>query len=227
MRCIAAIFCISALLGWSVPSTAETVVIKNSRGEKVKLCTYRTDDKSLIRPRKCWTFNKGQEINWDRGDDRFAYDIRLFGPGVFELPICFRSGIAGNYRIEITPRETKTCVETRQRTKVPPQTWTDGARILANREQDNFWYPGTILQKVGDRYRIRFDDIRLGVFEPNLIADLILTDAMKIEVNWKRQGRWYPVRFLSLEQGEVQVMFEDGKRETAPTAQVRVDLTAK
>lgn len=226
MRCIAAIFCTIALLGWSAPSTAETVTIKNSRGEKVKLCTYRSDDKNLIRSRKCWTLNEGQKVNWDRGDDNFAYDIRLFGPGVFELPICFRRKIAGNYRIDITPRDTKSCIETRQRTEVPPQTWTSGARVLANREQDNFWYPGTVLQKVGDSYRIRFDDIRLGTFKPSLIADLILSDTMTLQVNWKRQGRWYPVRLLSLEQDQVQVMFEDGHSETTPTALVRVSLSA-
>lgn len=215
------------MLGWSAPSTAETVVIKNSRGEKVKLCTYRSDDKRLIRPRKCWMLAKEQKIRWDRGDEKFAYDIRLFGPGVFELPICFRDRIADSYRIEITPRETKSCVESRQRTKVPPQAWANGARVLANREQDNFWYPGTILQKVGNRYRIRFDDIRLGIFEPSLIADLVLTDAMKLQVNWKRQGRWYPVRFLSQGEDNIRIIFEDGTEENTSLSLVRFDLAGQ
>ena len=227
MRFVAAIVFLSVVLGWSNPSSAEKVVIENNRGEKVKLCTYRSDDISLIRPRKCWMLTKGQKISWNRGKETHAFDIRLFEPGVFELPICFRSNFNNSYRIEIVPRKTRSCVKAMQRTTVPPQEWTEGARVIVNREGDNFWYPGTILQEKEGGYRVRFDDLRLDTVERQIIADLVLEGATGLQVNWKRQGRWYPVRLKSIEKDQIRVIFEDGAEENTSLSLVRFNLSGQ
>lgn len=224
MRFFAAIFAISVLLGWSNPSAAETVIIENNRGEKVKLCTYRSDDISLIRSRKCWMLDNGQKIRWNRGKISYAYDIRLFEPGAFELPICFRSNIRESYLLEIVPRKTRACITAKQRTTVPPQEWGNGARVLVNRDGDNFWYPGTILQRTGENYRVRFDDQRLEIADQAMIADLVLEGAVGLQVNWKRQGRWYPVRLKSIGKDQIRVVFEDGAEENTPLSLIRFDL---
>ncbi|MEP2988359.1 MAG: tudor domain-containing protein [Parasphingorhabdus sp.] len=224
MRFVAAIFAISILLGWSIPSAAETVIIKNNRGEKVKLCTYRSDDTSLIRSRKCWMLRKGQKINWNRGKESHAYDIRLFEPGAFELPICFRANISKSYLVKIAPRKTRSCITAAQRTTVPPQEWLAGALVLINRSGDNFWYPGTILQRIGDSYRVRFDDLRLETVKQDVIADLVLKGTRGLQVNWKRQGRWYPVNLKSVEDDQIRVIFEDGVEEYISLSLVRFDL---
>lgn len=227
MRCIAAIVFLSVALGWSNPSSAEKVVIENNRGEKVKICTYRSDDISLIRPRKCWMLNKGQKISWNRGKDAHAFDIRLFEPGLFELPICFRSNFSNSYRIEIVPRKTRSCVKAMKRTTVPPQEWTEGARVIVNRESDDFWYPGTIIGQSGSGYRVRFDDLRLETAQRRVIADLVLEGSVNLEVNWKRQGRWYPVRFKSQDEDNIRIIFEDGSEENTSLSLVRFNLAGK
>ena len=131
-----------AALSGSPYARAETTTIENNRGEKVKLCTYRSDDKSLARPRKCWMMKPRRRIKWDRGDDDSAFDVRIFGPGVFELPICVKRNIRDSFKVEITTRKSKQCVTSFERISVPARQREPGARVLVNRSDDRILVSG-------------------------------------------------------------------------------------
>lgn len=123
MRVSFAFSLIIATLCGSGAVRAETVQIDNQRGEKVKFCTYHSDDKSLVRPRQCWMLKPGRTLKWQRGEDVYAFDVRLFEPGAFELPICLKRNLRDSYRIEIAPRRAKACVISFERQSVPVQDW--------------------------------------------------------------------------------------------------------
>jgi len=203
---------------------AETVQIDNQRGEKVKFCTYRSDDPSLVRPRQCWMIRPGGTIQWQRGEDDLAFDVRLFEPGAFELPICLKRDIHDSYKVEIAPRRTKACVKSFERQSVPAQQWQRLDRVLVNWSSDRFWYPATIVNVPKNGYRVRLDDGRVVQTKSRYISDLSITPGVRVEVNWKGQGRWYP-GYVKFVQGDmVDVQFDDGFEENSALRRVRLDL---
>lgn len=224
MRVAFAISLIVASLCVPAAAHAEVVAIDNQRGEKVKLCTYRSDEESLIRPRQCWMLKPGAKIQWQRGEDDFAYDVRLFEPGVFELPICMRRNIHDSYKLEIVPRSTKACIKAFERQSLPVQQWQRLDRILVNWGADRFWYPATIMNRAGDGYRVRLDDGRVIRAESRYITDLSIAAGVRVEVNWKGQGRWYPGFVTDSDDDKVAVQFDDGFAEKSAISRVRLDL---
>lgn len=226
MRFAFAFSLIAVSLFASGDARAETVEIDNQRGEKVKFCTYRSDDDSLVRPRKCWTIKPGRTLQWRRGMDKSAYDVRLFEPGAFELPICLRRNIRDSYKIEISPRKAKSCLKQFERQSVPVQQWQQRDRILVNWSSDRFWYPGTILSNMGDRYRVRFDDARIAEIDPRYITRLFIAPGARVEINWKGQGRWYPGYAMTSDEENIHVQFDDGFEESSPLHRLRLELAA-
>lgn len=202
----------------------ETVQIDNQRGEKVKFCTYRSDDKSLVRERKCWMMKPGRTIQWRREEDESAFDIRLFEPGVFELPICMKRNIRDSYRVEIAKRESKACIKSFGRQSVLARPWQRLDRVLVNWSGDRFWYPATIVKIPDDRYHVRFDNGRVALIEPRYITSLSIAAGARVEVNWKGQGRWYPGYVKSVEGNIVNVRFDDGFDESSKVRRIRLEL---
>ena len=212
----------TALAIASTPIRANTTEIVNQRGTKVKFCAYRSDDKSLIRPRECWVLRKNQKVKWNRGDARFDLDVRIFEPGAFELPICLKQDIPYSYRIEVAPRETKTCVVAYQRAAVPEKNRAEGEKILVNRAGDDFWYPATILGKAENGYRVLLaNGLLVEAFAEHLLDDDIVAES-RIFVNWKKQGRWYRGSVLSRKGDRLVVKYDDGWTEDADLANVRL-----
>ncbi|QJB69197.1 hypothetical protein [Parasphingorhabdus halotolerans] len=197
MRGIAFFVMFSVLAIASTPIRAQITEIVNQRGTKVKVCAYRSDDKSLIRPRECWVLGKNQKVRWNRGEDRFDLDIRIFEPGAFELPICFKQEIPHSYRITVAPRETKACVVGYQRAAVPVKQRVQGEKILVNRAGDDFWYPATILGVTENGYRVLLaNGFLVEASAEHLLDDDIVAES-RVFVNWKKQGRWYRGSVLS------------------------------
>lgn len=203
---------------------AETVTIKNSRSDKVKFCTYRSDDERLVRPRKCWMLKSGQSAKWPRGDELYRFDVRVFGPGIFELPICAHRNVETTTLVEISPNRSRSCITARKRVSVPEQKWVTGAAVLVNTGEDEYWYPAAILGAEPNGYRVQLMSGRPTVAAPKYIADDIIQPGLSIEVNWKNFGRWYPVEVLSRSNVDVVVKFDDGAEETVILAYTRVNF---
>ncbi|MEO9467661.1 tudor domain-containing protein [Parasphingorhabdus sp.] len=201
---------------------AETVTIKNNRSDKVKFCTYRSDDERLVRPRKCWMLKSGQSAKWPRGDDSYRFDVRVFGPGIFELPICVQRNVETTTLVEISPNRSSTCITARQRVSVPEQQWASDTAVLVNTGEDEYWYPAVILGPEPNGYRVLLMSGRPTIVAPKYIADDVIQPGLAIEVNWKNFGRWYPVEVLSRSKADVVVKFDDGAEETAILAYTRV-----
>ncbi len=223
MRVSFAFSLIIATLCGSGAVRAETVQIDNQRGEKVKFCTYHSDDKSLVRPRQCWMLKPGRTLKWQRGEDVSAFDVRLFEPGAFELPICLKRNLRDSYRIEIAPRRAKACVISFERQSVPVQDWQRLDRVLVNWSGDRFWYPATILDNEEQRYRVRLDDGRIVSLEARYIANLSIVPGARVEVDWKGQGRWYAGQVRSSANDMAEVQFDDGFEENSPLRRVRLE----
>ncbi len=80
------VLCIALLVG--LPTIADPVAAQNGNvllynhtGFKVKVCAHRSSDKTWIFPLRCWTLEKNNIIGWNRGNDKFDFDIRVFKPG--------------------------------------------------------------------------------------------------------------------------------------------------
>lgn len=211
-----------ATLSLSSPAIANNVMIKNNRGEKVKLCTYRSDDKSAVRPRKCWMLKNRQSARWDRGPDESNFDVRIFGPGIFELPICLKRNLGNAVQIDIVPSGTRNCVQTIGRRAVPEQKWVEGSAVLVNRSDDEYWYPAFVTGRQGDEYKVMFANGRRTIGVARYITADTIRPGLTIEVNWKNQGRWYPVKVAMRQQDKITVTYDDGKTERAELALIRV-----
>ena len=206
------------------PAAAETVTIDNQRGEKVKFCTYRSDDKSAVRPRQCWMLRRGQQISWNRDGATHAYDVRLFEPGAFELPICIRRNFSDSYRVEIRPRTSGECVVAAKRVTVPAQEWKSGDRVFVNNPADRYWYPATVLEPDGNGYVVRQDFGVEYVINAALIADHVLAPGSTVQLNWKNQGRWYDVALIAVQDETARIRFRDGTIEEALISLIRMDI---
>ena len=161
---------------------------------------------------------------WNRGRSAGRFDVRLFEPGAFELPICLRRNIGDIYLLEIVPKNTGNCVVGSSRTAIPPQKWQRGDRVLVNRNDDDFWYPATILGPQGSMYRVRFATGRVGSEDARYIGDDIITAGSRIECSWKNFGRWLPGRVKSRDGDHVVIDYDDGLSERAALSYVRVAI---
>ncbi|MEO9912543.1 agenet domain-containing protein [Parasphingorhabdus sp.] len=224
MRFVSFIGLIIAMFFVASVANAETVEISNQRSDKVKVCTYRTDDKSLVRARKCWMMKPGRSAQWRRSEGEGAFDVRVFEAGAFELPICLKRNFSDSYRIEITRAEMKTCAISFVKQSVPVQSWNRLDRVLVNWGADRFWYPATVVNVSADSPRVRIDNGLLVQIEPRYIADLQIPPGARVEVNWKGQGRWYPGYVESFEGDMFNVQFDDGFKENSPLRRIRLDI---
>jgi len=61
-------------------SAGQLVKIKNSSGEKRKICMYKDSDKVGIVPYRCFEMNSGETVMWNREGNTEKFKVKIFKP---------------------------------------------------------------------------------------------------------------------------------------------------
>lgn len=100
--------------------------------------------------------------------------------------------------------------------------WKVDDRVLVNWSADDYWYPATITEVNGSRYRVVFDDGDEEWTEAARITAENLTVGNRVFANWKRQGLYYPGKITARRGNTITILYDDGDQETTTIAVVRI-----
>ncbi len=101
-------------------------------------------------------------------------------------------------------------------------SWQSGQRILAQSQDDDYLYPGTIVKVEEDTLYVQYDDGDQAQVSPERAMPLaILQAGARIECRWQG-GEFYSGRIARREGDEIFVQYDDGDRERAPIGMARV-----
>lgn len=90
--------------------------------------------------------------------------------------------------------------------------WSDG------------WYVGTIIQKIGDRYKVIFDDGDEAVVPQAGIRPIDWSAGTRLQCNFKGGGRYFWGRIVQKSGSRVVIDYDDGDKEATVIGRCRVPL---
>ena len=87
--------------------------------------------------------------------------------------------------------------------------WSDG------------WYVGVIAQKIGDKYKIIFDDGDQALVPLSGVKPLDWGAGSRVQCNWLGRGAYYPGTIIQMSGSNINVNYDDGDRETTVIGRCR------
>lgn len=90
--------------------------------------------------------------------------------------------------------------------------WSDG------------WYVGTVLQKIGDRYKVVFDDGDEALLPSSGIRTLDWSVGTRVQCNFKGAGRYYSGVITQKSGLRIAINYDDGDKEVTLMGRCRVPL---
>jgi hypothetical protein len=119
-------------------------------------------------------------------------------------------------------RETTSLSMVRVRRGESPHSWRSGHRVLAQSQDDDFLYPGTVAKVEEDTLYVQFDDGDRAQVSPERVMPLdVLRAGTHIECRWQG-GDFFPGRIARREGEQIFVQYEDGDREQTVIGMARV-----
>lgn len=88
--------------------------------------------------------------------------------------------------------------------------WSDG------------WYVGTVLQRVGDRFKVVFDDGDEAILPQSGIRPLDWTAGTRLQCNFKGSGRYFPGMITQKSGTKITIKYDDGDQEVTLMGRCRV-----
>ncbi len=90
--------------------------------------------------------------------------------------------------------------------------WTDG------------WYVGTVLERVGDRFKVVFDDGDSAIVPQSGIRLLAWSAGTRLQCNFKGSGRYYFGMITQKSGSRITVKYDDGDQEVTLIGRCRIPL---
>ena len=100
--------------------------------------------------------------------------------------------------------------------------WAEGDQVLADWSGDEFWYPAKIAERKDGRYHVAYLDGDEEWTTPDRVVAEDLKVGDRVLANWKNQGQYYPGRITRRDGQTIDVLYDDGDRETTTIDAVRV-----
>lgn len=223
---VCAAFAALFFLAGAGDAKANTVRIDNHKREKVKVCVYRSTDKTWLNPLRCWTLMPDESVDWNRGSDTFSIDVRVFRPALVDKQLCQIQSVGDISHLYINPLPP--CITFMKRAKpvsrdtVPVKVWKIGSKVLVNKNGDNFWYPATVIRANRGLYRVRYAKGGLELLGAQYISGDYVRLGTRISGDWKNGGRYYPGRISSRTGDRVSISYDDGDKESTTLAYIRL-----
>lgn len=91
--------------------------------------------------------------------------------------------------------------------------WNEGDRAFAFWDEDEYFYPATVLKIEGEDIYIRFDSGEEEWTDPDYLDDYLAEAGEEIECKSAQDGMYYNVIVTDVDGDRVQVEYEDGATE--------------
>jgi len=104
--------------------------------------------------------------------------------------------------------------------------WNEGDRVYAYRDEDDYFYPATILNIAEEDIFIRFDTGEEEWTEEEFLEEYAVAADEEVECKSAKDGQYYDVAVLSTDGDRVEVKFEDGSTEWATLNRIRFYIEA-
>jgi hypothetical protein len=104
----------------------------------------------------------------------------------------------------------------------PAHSWIVGDRVLAQWSGDTFWYPGTIQGVEGGQLQVFYDDGERERRPPEKLAPLDLQIGDRVFGRWQHGAVFYPGKLTGRRGETIDILYDDGDRETTTISMVRV-----
>jgi hypothetical protein len=102
------------------------------------------------------------------------------------------------------------------------QSWKAGDRCLANWTQDDYWYPGTIVEVKNNQYFILFDDLDMEWLPSDRLKQENLGEGSVVYANWQFGGYYYKGKIDKRLGFAIYIIYDDGDEEWTTISAVRV-----
>lgn len=205
--------------------TERSYQVLNEASEKLKICFYRSSDKTWINPIRCQTTAAGTafSLRLKVKDNISSVDIRVFRPAILDKLLCQRRRIKVAYNVTGFYYYGKNpCLKPINRRKEALSKLEVGDKILANWRNDTYWYPATIYGIVDSNYQIRYADGSTETLNSGLISDDHIRAGTRVSGNWLGKGRWYPGTIASRDGNSVKINYDDGDKEMTTLSRIRL-----
>src|SRR5438270_690225 len=101
--------------------------------------------------------------------------------------------------------------------------WSVGDRVLGQRAEESYWYPGTIKHSDGERYFILFDDGNQLQTPAERLRPLTIDAGDKVQGRWQGGPQYYPGEITERTGDVVHVRYDDGDEETTLLRLLRLE----
>jgi hypothetical protein len=99
--------------------------------------------------------------------------------------------------------------------------WTEGNRAFAFWDEDEYFYPATILTIEGDDIFIRFDTGEEEWTDADYLEEFLVEVDDEVESKSTQDNLYYDVIVLSVDGEQVEVEYEDGTTEWTTLSRLR------
>lgn len=189
--------------------------IERSQGERL-LFRFDDGDSAWLAPREvadvALTVGMSVHGNWQR---RGAY---------YHAKILAQNG--STVRVQYNDGEIEDTTRAHLRLAFHPwELFTPGRRVLARWGSDGYWYPGTVQQLEAARCQVRFDDGQVAWLGKDGVALIQIYRGLRIEVDFRRRGRYFPATIQRVDGERMRVLYDDGEEEETTVSCLRRTLS--
>ena len=99
--------------------------------------------------------------------------------------------------------------------------WSEGDRVFAYRDEDDYFYPATILNIEEEDIFIRFDTGEEEWTQEEFLEEYAVSADEEVECKSTKDDQYYDVTVLSADGDRVEVEFSDGSTEWTTLSRIR------
>ncbi len=100
--------------------------------------------------------------------------------------------------------------------------WVEGDQVLVDWSGDEYWYPAKIAERKDGRYHVAYLDGDEEWTTPDHVVSENLKVGDRVLANWEGRGEYYPGRITRRDGRSIDILYDDGDRETTTIDVVRV-----
>ncbi|HND48250.1 MAG TPA: tudor domain-containing protein [Anaerolineales bacterium] len=104
--------------------------------------------------------------------------------------------------------------------------WNEGDRVYAYRDEDDYFYPATILEITEEDILIRFDTGEEEWTQDEYLEEYAVAEDEEVECKAAKDDQYYDVTVRSADGDRVEVEFDDGTVEWTTLNRIRFYIEA-
>lgn len=101
--------------------------------------------------------------------------------------------------------------------------WNNGDRVLAKRQGDKIWFPGTVRHFDGTRYYVIFDDSEDVLVDEDAMMQLQWKQGHQVFVHEKDEDEDTPALIIEIGEHSLRLQYPNGEKRWTPLKEIRVD----